>query len=418
MSDRTAANNAPPAATLERNARPQPGTLSDRVRSLRLPDSADRRRGKPARLPWLLCLVLAGGLGYVSYQLYQLKQAQPAEAAQAGAGKTAGDARPGGTAAPAGRSALTAPGYIIPVRKVQVSPKVGGQIVQLNIVEGQKVKEGEIIAALDDAKYRFQRDRMQAMVGQFKAEYDRLKNGNREEEKKQTDAAWKEAVASLNLTRTELARAERSAPAATALELDTLRQRLIQGQFKVTQLEQVNKMMQDGPRHEDLERAKKSYENALAQLADAQYDLDNCQVKAPVSGIVLEKKAEVGNTVLPNVAANGLSGTLCDMMTLEEDKKTGELSKQLEVDVDVSERDLPSVWKDQACEIRTEAFPDRVYKGSVSRLMPVANRSKASVAARVTIQVDPDDNLIRPEMRARVVFLNPEKADKNAKTGR
>ena len=88
--------------------------------------------------------------------------------------------------------------------------------------------------------------------------------------------------------------------------------------------------------------------------------------------------------------------------------------RDLEVDVDVSERDLDRVSGGQHCEVRTEAFPDKVYPGHVSRIMPEANRSKASVSVRVHIDVPEGDELVRPEMRARVAFLAKNADDKPA----
>ena len=86
--------------------------------------------------------------------------------------------------------------------------------------------------------------------------------------------------------------------------------------------------------------------------------------------------------------------------------------KELEVDVDMSERDLTSFYRGQKCEVRTEAFPEKVYQGVVSRLWPEANRSKASVSARVRIDIPDNDVLLRPEMRARVAFLAKGKEKK------
>jgi len=161
----------------------------------------------------------------------------------------------------------------------------------------------------------------------------------------------------------------------------------------------MNKMMQDGFRQEDIDEARHAYQYAVAQEANAKYDLDCTDIQAPVTGIILVKRAEVGNTVRPEAFSNGLSASLCDMADL----------KEMEVDVDVSERDLNRVFVNQKCEIRTEAFPDVVYRGQVARLMPEANRSKASVSVRVSIAVPNDDTLLRPEMRARVTFLAKEK---------
>jgi len=160
--------------------------------------------------------------------------------------------------------------------------------------------------------------------------------------------------------------------------------------------------MREGFREEEREEAKSEYARAVAEMEDAKYDLDNTRVLSPVTGVVLVKKAEVGNTVLPNVPSNGLSASLCEMANLRE----------LEVDVDVSERDLGQVYRGQPCEVRPEADSAKVYKGKVSRLMPEANRSKASVSVRVHIDVPEDETFLRPEMRARVRFVAKDEKKK------
>jgi multidrug resistance efflux pump len=257
------------------------------------------------------------------------------------------------------------------------------------------------LARLDRTKYEFAYRWMKAAADQAEAEYRKLEAGNREEEKLQAAAALREAEHLRDQYKDEYLRLTRARSAHSAEELIRAESKLNQANFKVEQLRQMAKIMEDGARREDRDKAKAAWEHAAAQRDNAKYDLDSCDVVAPISGRILVKRAEVGNTVRPEAFSNGLSASLCEMADL----------RFLEVDVDVSERDLERVFVGQRCEIRTEAFPDRVYPGAVSRLMPEANRSKACVSVRVSINLPPDDRLVRPEMRARVSFLSPGKDD-------
>lgn len=366
-------------------------SLSDRVRSLRLPDPAGRMAPAPTPwLPWLLCVCFAGSTAYFGYREYQARASSDlkSESNDPASFETT-------HIAVGGRDALSAGGYIIPVHRVQVSPKVGGEVVELFIEEGQFVTKGELLAKLDRSKYEYEFRRQSALADQAKSEYEKHIKGNREEEKQQTAAALREAEAQVEQLKDEAVRMRRSQTAASAEELFRNNTRLRGAEHKVAQLFQLNKLMQLGPRDEDKDKAKAAYMHACAQRDNSKYDLDNCDVKAPISGRILKKQAEVGNTVRPEAFSNGLSASLCEMADI----------RDLEVDVDVSEKDLESVYVKQSCEIRTEAFPNKVYKGHVARLMPEANRSKASVSARVHIDVPENDAIIRPEMRARVIFL-------------
>jgi HlyD family secretion protein len=156
------------------------------------------------------------------------------------------------------------------------------------------------------------------------------------------------------------------------------------------------KLMQDGPRVERIDVARAEVLQAEADLAKAQWRLGNCTIVAPISGTILKKNAEIGNVVNPS-AFNG-SFSLCEMADLSD----------LEVDLSIQERnDLARVYKGQKCKIRAEAFPDRVYDGVVSRLMPIADRAKGAVPVRVKLSVPPEEEgmYLKPEMSAVVSFL-------------
>jgi HlyD family secretion protein len=371
--------------------RPSPLTLSDRVRSLRLPNRPAPTRSPSSWIAWTLCAIFAGLSAFLSYRNLTTETPAPRTTEPAVPAVTP-NRTPSG---PGGRVALEAGGYVIPVRRVQVSPKVGGEVLELFIEEGQRVEKGQVLAKLDPAKYEFEYRRTRALAEQARAEYEKLKTGNREEEKKHSEAALNEAIELCNQLRDQAARVKRSGSGASAEDLVKIESQRLQAELKVQQLRQTHKMMVDGPRKEDIQKAEAAYHHALAQRDNAKYDLDNTEVRAPISGIILVKKAEVGNTVRPEAFSNGLSASLCEMANL----------KELEVDVDVSERDLYRVALDQRCEIRTEAFPDKVYTGRVARLMPEAQRSKACVSVRVRIDVPDNDVMLLPEMRARVTFL-------------
>ncbi|MCO6456426.1 MAG: efflux RND transporter periplasmic adaptor subunit [Pirellulaceae bacterium] len=130
-------------------------------------------------------------------------------------------------------------------------------------------------------------------------------------------------------------------------------------------------------------------------MIKAQWRLDNCTIRAPVSGTILRKNAEEGNIVNP-VAFNG-SYSLCEMADLAD----------LEVELNIQERDIARVFRNQRCEVRAEAFPDRVYQGFVSRLMPIADRAKGAVPVRVKLNVPKDEEgvYLKPEMGAIVAFF-------------
>ncbi|MGE3807090.1 MAG: HlyD family secretion protein [Gemmataceae bacterium] len=369
-------------------------TLSERVRSLKLPDNVGRgQRPGAGWLPWALCVFFAALSGFLAMRGMS-QEAAPAREKQKNAESPAAAKKP--DKPQPGAVALEAGGYIVPVRRVQVSPKVGGEVVELFIEEGMDVKKGQVLARLDRTKYQYEYRRWQAMASQSQSEFEKLK-AILPDEIKQAEATLQEAIAMRDQLRDEAARLRRSRTATTAEEIVRIESRIIQAERKAEQLTQNLEIVRKG-RPEDVEKASAAWKLAVAQMENAKYDLDCTEVVAPIDGRILVKRAEVGNTVRPEAFSNGLSASLCDMANVFE----------LEVDVDISERDLERVHKGQRCEVRTEAFPDKIYTGVVDRLMPEANRSKASIPVRVSIEIDKDDRLIRPEMRARVTFFNDD----------
>ena len=367
-------------------------SLAERVQSLKLGPQVrvpPRRRG----WGWLWILVLLVVGGAAAYGYLHFKQLGTSSASATLPTSTS----PIVPASSASGIVLEAGGYVIPAQKVQISPKVGGQVVRLyrNLEEGTFIPEGTVIAELETTEFEFELRRAQALVDLAKARWEELKNGSREEEKLQASAALKEAEEQLAQAEDELARLRSSGRATSADELTKAESKVAMNRQRVEQQRQVLKMTLDGPRPERIAAAKAEYEQAVADRDKAKWRLDNTKVVSPITGVILEKKAEVGNTVRPEAFSNGLSASLCDMADLT----------NLEVDVDISERDIWRIKRGQRCEIRTEANKEVIYTGKVSRIMPVASRSKASVSVRIKIDVPKGDTGLRPEMRARVRFL-------------
>jgi RND family efflux transporter MFP subunit len=140
---------------------------------------------------------------------------------------------------------------------------------------------------------------------------------------------------------------------------------------------------------------------ARADLAFTEAQLANTQIRAPFSGVVVKKMAEVGESVAPippgvNIStASGAIVALADLGTLE-------------VEADVAESNVAKVANGQPAEATVEAIPDRRYKAVLRQVIPTADRTKATVMVKVTI-LDKDKDL-KPEMSAKVTFFEPEKA--------
>ena len=145
--------------------------------------------------------------------------------------------------------------------------------------------------------------------------------------------------------------------------------------------------------------AEASLAQARANLGFVEAQLQNTVIRAPFTGVVVKKMAEVGESVAPippgvNIStASGAIVALADLDTLE-------------VEADIAESNVAKLSDDQPAEVAAEAFPERRYKAILRQVIPTADRTKATVQVKVTI-LDKDKDL-KPEMSARVTFLEKE----------
>src|SRR6185369_10029968 len=133
---------------------------------------------------------------------------------------------------------------------------------------------------------------------------------------------------------------------------------------------------------------------AQANLKAAEVALDQTVIRAPFDGVILTKSANVGDNITPFSSAADSKGavvTIADMDTLE-------------VEADVSESSLAKIRVDQPAEIQLDAFPELHLSGTVSRMVPTLDRSKATLLVKV--RFNDRDPRILPDMSAKVAFLS------------
>lgn len=275
---------------------------------------------------------------------------------------------------------LTAAGYVVARRRAVVSAKIQGRLEDLRVEEGDRVREGDLIAKLESSDFQAQIARARARVASTRTQIARA------------DAAIVRAEADLAEARRQLDLREKLAAerVASTDERDTARNR-------VAVLDAA------------LAQARAERESALAGLAEAEADVrlnealyQNTLIRAPFTGTVVRKMAEVGESVAPippgvNIStASGAIVALADLDTLE-------------AEVDVAESNVARLKPSQPAEVTVEAFPDRKYRATLRQVIPTADRTKATVLVKVTL-LDKDENL-KPEMSARVTFLEFPRTD-------
>ena len=145
-------------------------------------------------------------------------------------------------------------------------------------------------------------------------------------------------------------------------------------------------------------------DSAKFALRAAEVAVENTLIIAPFDGTVLKKNADIGEIVAPLAGAASSKAavvTIADMSSLE-------------VDADVSEANITRISPEQNCEISLDAYPQQRYPGYVTKIVPTADRAKATVL--VKIKFKEYDQRVLPEMSAKISFLRAgTAAEANAK---
>jgi RND family efflux transporter MFP subunit len=265
-------------------------------------------------------------------------------------------ARGGNASAPG--AVLNASGYVVARRRATVSSKVTGKVLDVLLEEGQPVREGQILAHLDDTQPR----------------------------------------ATLALAEAQLA----SARKAAAEDQARLQQAEVTLQRRAALVKEnvVGKAELDEAQSEvDSLKARIAYTQQQIGVAEQQVNLQKTMladmvVRAPFSGVAISKDAQPGEMISPVSAGGGFTrtgiGTIVDMSSLE-------------VEVDVNETYINRVSNKMKVESVLDAYPDWRIPSHVITTIPSADRQKATVKVRIGFdQLDPR---ILPDMGVKVSFL-------------
>lgn len=260
-------------------------------------------------------------------------------------------------------SVLNASGYVTARRRATVSSKVTGKVIEVNVEEGMAVREGQVLARLDDSTIR----------------------------------------ASLGLARAQLEASRRAVP--------EIRVRLDQARLALGRQEQLRRDGLNTP--SDIDNARAEVDSLVARLAAAEEQvkvaesqiavqetaLSDMVIRAPFSGVAISKDAQPGEMVSPVSAGGGFTrtgiSTIVDM-------------RSLEIEVDVNESYINRVAEGQAVTAVLDAYPDWAIPARVITTVPAADRQKATVLVRIGFAaLDPR---ILPDMGVKVTFLRDDEA--------
>ena len=295
---------------------------------------------------------------------------------------------------------LTVSGYVVAHHKIAVGAKVMGRVAWIGVEKGDKVQQGQVLVRLEDNDFRAQSNQARANLAAAQARLDQLRAGSRPQEKMKDRAGVLQAQATLTNAESEYERTAKlyGEGVSSKADLDRATAQRDNARALVEAARQSSAMTDIGPRAEEIRAAEAQVRQTRAALDYADTQLADTEIKAPVSGTVLQRIVERGEMVSPS--AFGESGARTSVVALAD-------LNDLQIELDISQADFARLKMNQRAEIIPEAFPNLKYSGFIAEIAPEANRAKATV--QIKIKVENPDEQLRPEMNARVNFLGEEK---------
>src|SRR5215813_6190811 len=249
---------------------------------------------------------------------------------------------------------LTGSGYIVTRHKyITIGTKILGQIVEEPIEEGQHIKAGDVLARIDDRDYQSQ---------------------------------LRQAIAIRDVAKANLHLLQDKANRARHLHL------IKPGAIST----------------DDFETAMTAAEVAQAQLERdeaavdyAKFNVNQCLISSPINGIVLKKYRELGDTINfgGQIQAGGGATDIAQLADTDD----------MRAEVDINEADIAKVGIGSPVVVALDSYPDKHFDAALVKVYPAADRQRGTVKIEVQI-ARPDLQIIKPEMSAKVSFLENQPA--------
>jgi HlyD family secretion protein len=342
-------------------------------------------------------------------------------------------------------------GKVVPVQTVNLSPNTSGLLVELLVDQGDTVKQGQIIARMDNADLQAQLiqaranlakaeaqlaqaragsrpeeiSQARARLAQAEAQLAAARAGNRPEEIEQARAQVEAAQAKANLTSSRVQRNrelyqqgaisqdkldeviadDRSATASlqevqrrvSLLESGTRSEEIAQRQAAVAEARQALRQLEKGSRPEEIASSEASVAAAGGELKAVQVKLEDTIIRAPFPGVITQKYATEGAFVTPTTSASSTASATSSSIVA--------IARGLEVLAQVPEVDIGQIKVGQQVEIVADSFPDQVFKGRVRLVSPEAVVEQNVTSFQVRIALVTGQNELRSGMNVDLTVL-------------
>jgi HlyD family secretion protein len=272
------------------------------------------------------------------------------------------------------RSELTLYGNV-DIREVDLAFVTSERVKEILVEEGDRVKRGEVVARLDDAKLQAAVAAAQASLDAQQAVVDRLEAGSRPQEIRQAKAQAEAAAAKARSAELTYERQQRlgQKKLASPEDVDQARAAADAARGDAQAAQEAYRLAVLGPRAEDIAQAKATLQSLRANLDLAKERLADATLAAPADAVVRDRILQPG-----------------DMASPQNPVLTLALLNPVWVRAYVPEPDLGRIAPGMQAEIRTDSFPGKVYQGWVGFISPTAEFTPKNVET--------------PDLRTRLVY--------------
>jgi len=251
---------------------------------------------------------------------------------------------------------IAAPGRVEAVsEEIRVSSELSGRLKSVNVEEGDRVTQGQVLAELENSDYRARVARAEAGLALREAELRKIVNGSRAEERREAEGAKQAGKAVLENAKSEAERrrglAERGVISRDEADRYERVYRVAQAEYE--QASERFALVDAEAREEDRSKAEASVAEARAQLAEARAVHEKSFLRAPMNGVILRKLRHTGESVSTQFDSPVI--TMADESTLR-------------VRLDVDETDVAKLKVGQRAYVTAEAYGDQKFEGTVIRV--------------------------------------------------
>jgi HlyD family secretion protein len=229
---------------------------------------------------------------------------------------------------------VNASGKVYPEVEVKLSPDISGEIVELNVIEGDSVKKGQVLARIYADIYATQRDQASAVVSQQQAQVANVS-------------------AAIEASKAQLDQAKKTYDMQKQLFDEKV---ISQSEFNTAEAAYRSAQANFNAAKQNIRGSQASVQSARAALSKANKDISRATLVSPMDGVISLLNVKKGERV---VGSSMMAGT--EMMRIADLRK-------IEVRVDVGENDIPKIHLGDSATVEVDAYNNRKFKGIVTQI--------------------------------------------------